>query len=99
MFSVAIFRIRGGKRAKQLEQTASGIDHHVACARRDENRIARPDPYNLTIDPRCARTLLDVDNLFHASVAVRMARSGFCRWQDVHDAHGDTFRIQNFMRD
>ena len=95
---VAVFRISGGKCADQDHRFAAGVDHHVARPGGDENRVARHDLLNLSIDPSLARAVLHEDDFFHTPMAVRVARTRFSNRQQFHEAERDAFRFENFMR-
>ena len=94
-----VLRIAGRKSAKQNQGAATGVEHHVARPRRDQNRITGTDGGRFFVYPSLARAFLYVDDLFHSRMTVGMARPGFSYRDHLHEAKRDALRLKLSVRD
>jgi hypothetical protein len=99
MFSVAVFRVGGGERAKQLEWFAAGIDHHVARTGGNQEGIPGTDFSDLSVNPSLAGPFLDIDHFFHFPMAVGAPWAGLFYRHDLNESKRNPFGLELLVRD
>src|SRR5262245_42661085 len=98
VFPVAILRVGCGESTEQRQSPPARIDHHVARPSGDENRVANGDLRDLAIDPRLAGASLDVNDLLHPAMAMRMTGPGFFYRQHLDGTERDALGLQYPVR-